>query len=120
MKTTARQFKVYREACQKWIDIFGLKTWRVVFRHIALPIEVAAQCTWYTDSGACYLDFNRETNAECDFSDKEIKRYAFHEVMHLVFGRVNTLAECRYTSQDEIDQEFHALIRLFENVILEQ
>jgi len=118
MKTTSRQFKIYRETCQKWIDIFGLKNWRITFRHLPMPIDVAAQCTWYTESGSCYLDFNKETNSDCDFSESEIKRYAFHEVMHLVLGRINTLAECRYIQQEEIDQEVHAVIRLFENVIL--
>ena len=117
-KTSKKQFKVYIDACQKWINIFGLKSYRIVFRHTPLGPDTAAQCTWAIDSGTAYLDFNANIDEDDDFSDCEIKRYALHEVLHLVFGRVHTLAGCRYTTDDEVNQEFHALIRLFENVLL--
>ena len=119
METTAKQFNFFKKEVEKWIKKFGLINWDITIWHSEdVSVDAAADCA--CDFGQHYATVRLQKNIEegdC-FTNKNIKRYAFHEVMHIFLYRIQYLADCRYIDNVEIPEEIHSLIRTLENVIL--
>lgn len=122
-KTTQKDFNLFKSECQKWIEVFGLKGWRVTFRHANLDNDNSARA-WNTiqnledrvvSIGLC-VDWDNDIEG---VTDKNIKHSAFHEVMELFLGRMVILAKYRHSTDSEINEENHNIIRTLENVILD-
>jgi hypothetical protein len=113
-KVPRRMFRLFQDRVYHWLYYFGLKGWDVYFEQIDLAgAEAAVKYDLPSRQAAFALaqwwpSLVDETN---------IDRAAFHEVMHLALGRIETLATARFTTENAIDEEIHHLIRLFENVV---
>jgi hypothetical protein len=117
VKTTDKQFQLFKRECTKWINTFGLKNWDFSFCH-AKTDKAAATCEMNYDQHAAIIRFCKFGEDDDDLCDQTIKRYAFHEIMHVFLGKLYYLAGSRFISEAEIDEEVHSLIRTLENVIL--
>jgi hypothetical protein len=121
-RTTAKDFKLFKETAQYWIKRFGLTGWEIYIEHADDPEqENIAWCKVYT--GASGLS-NRTTTiglekvwAENDVTPLEIRKAAFHEVCELMFSRLEILAVERFVLRREIREEVHNLIRIMEHVL---
>jgi len=62
-----------------------------------------------------------QTQTKSMSTKHEIKKSAFHEVTEgLLLTRMLKLAEYRFTTQDEINEEAHNITRILENVVFEK
>ena len=51
-----------------------------------------------------------------EISDKNIKKSAFHEVLHFLLHRLKNCGESRYINEDEIHEAEHETIRRIVNM----
>jgi hypothetical protein len=120
--TTDKDFELFKRECKYWISKFGLIGWDVRYIH---------KDDADGDAAAYFVPPNDITTRNCylglavnDFKQKltanYIKSCAFHEVCELLLHRMQYLAKARYCQDEEIDEERHNLIRIFENAIFNQ
>ena len=118
MKTTQRHFEVFKKECLKWIKRFGLQDWRVDFFHEDWSDsygQAKAWCKWNVNGRVVSFCLASEWNIP--IKAKDVQQTAFHEVGHLLLGRIDILAGTRYLCEDEIKEEVHAIIRRLENAV---
>ena len=111
---TGRAFKQFQDRVYHWLYYFGLKGWDVYFEQIDLA---GAEAAVKYDLPSRQAAFALAQWWPSPVDDNGTDRAAFHEVMHLVLARIETLATTRFATEDAIDEEIHHLIRLFENVV---
>jgi len=116
MKTTKRQFQLFKSEAQKWLNKFGLTDWHVEFEHAKINPDCNAEVyTPSLPSMKVLLTLNLEPDRE-DYPDEEIKETALHEVLHVLFMRFSCLAKWRYSTELELDEAEHAIVfRLIKN-----
>lgn len=119
-KITKESFELFNLECMKWIEKFGIKDYNVVTKHTRLNDDTKAYCTFHVVNRWAVLELNTGWDSSWDTSTMAIKKTGFHEVMELFLARLRNLAEYRYTTENEIDEAIHAIIRTLENVVFEQ
>ena len=122
-KTTQRHFELFRAECEKWIEIFGLKGWEVHINHDDIDAdETRADCSISTSSRYCEIRLNKKWGKDhgVKLTDRQIERYAFHEVCELLLAPLVANAEHRYATKIEILETTHDIIRTLENVLWEE
>lgn len=122
MKTSDSDFALFKEECGRWIEYFGLKQWSVSFEHMRKD-SVLAQVSYNFESKGCLLRLSLEwpgENFKLGIESEHIKRAAFHEVVHILIAGLVNCAESRYTTQTEIDESEHVIIRTLENTLFKQ
>jgi hypothetical protein len=121
-RTTAKDFKLFKETAQYWIKRFGLTGWEVYFEHSNDPefpglawCKVSLSADGLANRTVVLgLEKKWDTN---ETTVSEIKRSAFHEVCELLFSRFEALAVDRFVQRREIREEVHNLIRIMEHVL---
>ncbi len=94
VKTTKKDFKLFKRECRKWINFFGLKQWEVLYFHE--PCENDSRAKYYTN----------------------ISSIAFHEVVEgMLFANITFMLTARGYSKSEIDEVIHPIIRTLENTV---
>lgn len=120
LKTTKKQFEIFKKECEYWVKEFGMLGWRFYFSHESLT-DCYACCFWPDKSE--YRNFTITFNKDLNERDKDIfttnfiKKVAFHEVMEAFLFRISYIGECRYIQPEEINEERHHLIRTLEKVV---
>jgi hypothetical protein len=115
MKTTAKQFKEFKDTFTKYQKLLGLTGTMVHFRHEMLDDVHADICV---NSEACVAvvrynkDLPDENATECFPS-----RTAKHEVIHLLTDRLENCAYKRFTSKDEIKTAVEDIANRLEDLI---
>lgn len=118
-KTTAKHFEIFKAECEKWIEIFGLKGWSVRILHENISKEtVTADCLYRITKRVCDIRLAKEWSVK--ITDNNVKKDAFHEVCELFLGDLVALAEYRYATEAEIEEQTHAIIRTLENVLWDE
>lgn len=115
-KTTSSDFKVFKSECDKWIDTFGLKAWSVHYEHKDVGKDTLASCYYDVTNRIATLVLSKGWDDD-EVTDYQVRKSAFHEVCELLMANMRTLAEYRYTTRLEIEEEIHAIIRTLENTI---
>ncbi len=113
-KTTKKHFEIFKAECEKWIEFFGLKGWRVEYWHEYCK-GARASCSYSFEDRTADIYLSTEWNSPINIS--EIKRTAFHEACEVLFIRIRVIAEYRYIDKSEVDEEVHALVRTLENTV---
>lgn len=117
MKTTKKQFELFKNECLKWADKFELNGWRFDFflRDIG-----NAQALVMRDYEGCVATVKLDIKVtKDDFGsyDQLIKETAKHEMIHILVGNLSELAQSRYVQRDEIDKSEEELVRKLEKII---
>lgn len=113
--TTNEDFNIFKNEAIKWLDYFGLKGWRIFWKHEKLDADFA-QVRYNILARNAVLVLNTEFDT-CGYSEDQIRSSAFHEVCELLFVRLADIGKMRFVTEVEIDEEVHNLIRIFENTI---
>ncbi len=119
-------FKAFVEEGKKWISRFGLLDWRIEF-HVGdscgsyppnrVDPEARAFVTWRIEARAAGIFLERRW-APGELTEYAVRRSAFHEVYHIVVGRLNMLATMRFLDCEQtIAEEVHTIIRRMENAV---
>jgi hypothetical protein len=115
---TKEEYKEFVEECKKWIEIFGLKDWKVDYLQEDLEGNWAECRVNGVSNRNVVIVLNKKVN-ESDEKLINIKRTAFHEVVELLIYPLEYLAECRFLQPEEIIDERHSIIRRLENSLFE-
>lgn len=120
MKTTGKDFELFKKECLFWINYFGLKDWHVVFHHDILEEDnFAAQCDTTLAQRHSTIFLNKELSDDTyPLTDEDIKQIAFHEVCELLLRKLRTLGENRYATEIEIYEATHEIISVLTNTLL--
>jgi len=116
-QTTERHFKMFETEAEKWLDVFGLKSWEVVYRHATLDSLASCECNY--ESHSVILTLGRDwSDTDFPLNDEEVRKCAFHEVMEIFIMGVRDAASERFNvSLETVDERVHAVIRTLENVV---
>ena len=114
MKTTKKDFEVFKKECEKWIEFFGLKDWRVEYEH--RPLDNAR-----ADVEADIMNKWAVITMSKDQEDKKhIKESAFHEVCHLLHYGFDFIKKDKGHSEDVWDRECESFVRRMENSVFKK
>jgi len=110
MKTTRKQFEVFKSEFLRWYERLGLTEWRVRFHHERLEKGVCACVCADCESrlAPVYLGF---------VLDHSIEEVARHEALELLMSEFEDVARSRYVRPDDVVQARHAVIRRLENLL---
>ena len=114
-KTSKSDFEVFKKKCKKWIEFFGLKGWEIDFAHKDMGDSLACCSMGALENRSVTIILS--TKWDIRPSVKELGITAFHEVCELLLMRLRVLCTYRYTTELEIKEEIHTLIRTLENVL---
>ena len=116
-KLTNKHFQIFKKECRKWIDLFGLKGYDYTIKWGDLS-DCYADCSYNVVQRWAVIRLMKTWGRK--ITSIELKQSAFHEVCHILFGIINVLAKSRFIGEEEVDEEIHNLIRIFENTIFKQ
>ena len=119
-KTTAKHFEIFKVECQKWIEIFGIKSFEILYDHSDYLKNNKASTTSHSVNRWATLRLNITWDEYWELTDDNVKRCAFHEVVELLLAPLINCAESRYVSENEIEEQSHVIIRTLENVLWEK
>jgi len=115
MKTSADDFYNFKTHCQKYIEKFGLKDWKIYYHHKRLDVSFAEIQINITGSVAdIYL--NTELNSR-DYKHFNPMDLAKHEILHLLLQRYRSLAVGRFVPEWAIGEEEHRIVRILEKLL---
>ena len=116
MKTTAKDFALFKKECEKWIDFFGLTNWRVVYCREQYEEDAHAWFSTNSEGMVATIALCPDWKHE-EVTTEQIKKSAFHEVCEMMFSHLQDLAQSRYWDPVEYQTERHAIIRRLENSV---
>lgn len=111
MKTALKDFETFVKECQRWVDFWGLHTWRVAYKHKKMK-ENNGDADWNRSGRVAVIRLSKDID-----SKEQLKMTAFHEIDELRFSRIRDLAMMRFCTEQDIDEAIHELIRQDENLI---
>ena len=114
MKTTKSQFNEFKQEFLRYVELLGLKDWKIYFRHE--DIDGFAQIIRNANESIATVSFCSELNRE-DMQDLDIKMNAKHEAIHLLLSRYNFIASCRFVNDGEVSAEEERIVRILEKVL---
>lgn len=116
-KTTAKDYRLFKDECRKWQQRLGLMSWELFFEH--KDIEDRAQCeaNGLAARMACLrLATEWEDAWDNKLTTDAIKKLALHEMLELFFWETRDMLQEHY-SEYAIEREIHRLIRTLENTL---
>lgn len=117
MKTTKKQFELFKSECLKWIKEFELSGWRFDF-YLEELTEAQASVTRDYDGCVVTVRLDKEIKIDDDGDyNQVIIESAKHEMIHAMLGNLSALAVSRYIQRDEIYKAEEELVRKLEKII---
>jgi len=116
MKTTEKDFELFKKECEYWIDFFGLTEWEVDILHQNHPKGGKGEAWNWNKPGDqyCQIGLCKDIEHEIYCSFEEI---AFHEVCHLLLAKLYWVGSCRYAQLEELGTAEHEVVRRLENSV---
>ena len=118
MKTTKKDFELFKRECERWVEIMGMFGWRFHYQHKDHENHrVFAYCIWPDEAADRVFTLGLSVHLDRKPSNHDIRKAAFHEVMEAFLFRISFLGGCRYLQPEEIPEERHNLIITLEKVL---
>lgn len=112
-KTTEDHFKLFKEEVRKWVRVFGLQyDYEVYVYHENR--EKHCEGSMSANFEHRYSDIYLNSTWEVQPTEYKIKRTAFHEVCELVLYKLRDLGLARPSTEEQIIEEVHKIIRVLE------
>ena len=120
--TTGEHYKVFIAECNKWINKFHLRSWRISFENKDNP-EVPDSFAWcmYNLKGRISTLGLSISWGHVEPTIIDLKKSAFHEVCELLLARLEAeaLVDTCPTQKSDIEEHKHAIIRRLEYAVWE-
>jgi len=105
--TTKKQFDVFIKECDRYIDIFGLSEYFVLYQHVKIEKD-----EW---QAGCTVDFEGlnaiiSLSNDVVLTDYEIMAAAKHEILELLLAKLDKIMKARTVTEAEIVEERHKVI----------
>jgi len=117
MKTTKRQFALYKKECLRLQPILGLMDWRIQFSHEQLNESVLAEISPNVLARNAILRLTIEIPQALPWTDQDIVRSAKHEMVHLLTARLNYIGGCRWRDESELCEADEGIARVLEKIL---
>lgn len=122
MKTSKKDFQIFKRSVEKWIAEFGLKNWDISIVHEdAEGSDEISGVAWFSAGpyghqvgiiGLC------ENYSGLTLTTSDIKRFGFHEVCHILLYQLSFLMSNRFgVIREDCEKEIHSLITVLENTL---
>lgn len=108
-------FDQFKAECEKWIDKFQVSDWNIAIINVPLDIENYADTVLDLESKSATIRFNSDNDEAHDL----LKYYAKHEAVHILTGRLSSLAAERYCTATEMKEADEALVNVLCKIIKE-
>lgn len=115
-KTTTRDFEIFKEECQYWIEYFGIKYEEIDYNHKKVEGAAAEYVGSYR---GCCTTITLATNWTGEINDYTVRRTAFHEISEQLFSPLMGLARYAYNNE-EVDRATHTGVRTLENTLFNE
>ncbi len=126
-ETTKEDFEYFKERCEYWSKILGVINYSYHYSHTSLSngdfineeiIDITqggVEVNQISKTATIFLNTNWCT---IKVSKEKLDKVAFHEILEILFDRLETIASNRYvSSESSIRTEVHSIIRTLENVM---
>lgn len=118
MKTTQKQFSIFKDAATQFIDLFGLKSWDVYIN--LAPCETPssiAECSWDPENRCASITLNDKYDIKLyKLTDEYLRRYAKHEVIHILLSPIHDELRKAMVHEKIILTLIHSLSAVIENI----
>lgn len=119
MKTTKKDFELFKKYCDEVVQVLGLTEWSVLYAHEHFANEFA-NTNYQVSSATAVITLSTYWDGLRPKTDLALRRLALHEVLHIVLAPLVAEAMERYTNQLTIDTAEHLIIRRLENMIIKE
>ena len=119
MKTTKKDFEIFKKSFLHWVDVFGLKGWRVSFEH-GEPrgkFQALASLDRNVTGRTAVVTFPKKISKAALVEYPGQHRMARHEAIHLLVSRVSTLHAILTVTEREADEAEEELVYQIEAMI---
>uniref|UniRef100_A0A6M3Y1L4 Uncharacterized protein n=1 Tax=viral metagenome TaxID=1070528 RepID=A0A6M3Y1L4_9ZZZZ len=116
IKTTQKDFAIFKKEFLRWVNIFGLKDWKIEFDREPLT-RGYAECRSSLIGRVATIVLTSEIKDEGDAKYFNPARSGKHEAIELLLAPLDITARYRYISQDNVDEATHTIIRVLEKVL---
>lgn len=117
MKTTKKDFELFKSFCDGHIKRLGLVEWSVHYNHGYIDGSYA-ETGYKLSGGVATITLSKHWDDLRPKTDEHINRLALHEVLHIVMAPLFAEAGERYTNQMALETAEHLIIRRLENVLV--
>ena len=122
MKSTKKDFELFKRYCREYVDKYELNNWTFLFHFGEKKEDNGKQSAWIRRNitnlqADIYLD--PKWDYEKEGSGNSIREAAKHEVIHCLIGEIYLLAIEREGSYKEIDRAEEALVHKLEKLLKE-
>ena len=114
MKTTKKQFTLFKREIKSNIKLYGLMDWDVIIEHVQAGARSIATTVPELESRIVVFSLNTNILMDSALTDKDIKEVALHEVLELRFTKLEDMV-CK-SMKTAAREEVHALIQTFINI----
>jgi len=125
MKIDDSLYELFKKEAEYWLEKFGLTDWNVNFSHEDLNRpDRWSQVSYNWIGREVTISLNtqiddKEIPKERTKLEKEIRKSAFHEIMHLVLADLEICARSREFNVDTLETILHACIHRLEKVLFD-
>lgn len=112
MKTTKKDFEVFKKECLKWVEFYGLKDWRISYDQ--KDTEANAETRYFLENKSAVISLSNKYPCETTLG-----RLAFHEVSELLLVEITHKLNWFLNTQ-EVNTMAHTIIRRLENSVFEK
>lgn len=117
MKTTKKHFQYFRERCEYWIEVFGLKQWTIAYFHGGVAEDHYAEC--YAKNGTQVASLSlAKSFGSLGFEDYDsqdhLNRLALQEVIHVLLEPLDD----RFVSTEVMGSRHEAVAHMIEHALL--
>ncbi len=118
MKTTKLDFEVFQEEFLRWVELFGLKEYELLFYHLDTKIQgTPLDASLLVNSEGKFAEVTFSLTVCCKRGRNHAKDCAKHEAIHLLLEKLTWIAGCRFLNDGEIKNENEAIVRRLEKVL---
>ena len=116
-KTTKKDFELFKKECKKFIDLFELNNWSIVFEH-SNKKGMLASCVTDISSYRTVISFCKKWDDSIEKMTKSsIVKLALHEVLHLLLARMSDYGNSRFLNRDELIEAEEELVNKLINIL---
>ena len=110
-----KDFSDFKRYFKEYQNLFGLSGYKVYFKHEELN-KSFANITINLGEMVATVRLNNKL-PDKDKPHKDVKNDAKHEALHLLIGRLDLNASCRYATENEIYESAEELVHKLEGLI---
>ena len=118
-RLTGKEFSIFKNEFRKWQAAFGLHRYEIFYQMHKSDEDGMAWCS--TNQSGCIATISLARSWEpVKPTAYALKKAAFHECVELLISNISEIAEARYVTRQELDEERHRIVRSLEYVIFDK